>query len=107
MLESAKVIGIIVTVLSSAISVTDKKIILFFRKKEAIDPKTASKFIPANFYIRWRLKRILCSGILLKTGPDIYFFDKRIYLLKKKNRRVRVLIIVGLIVLVAFMVIFF
>ncbi len=107
MLESAKAIGIVVSLLSSAISVTDKKIILFFRKKEALDAKTAFKYMPGNFYFRWRLKRILSSGTLIKAGPDMYFFDKRIYLLRKKKRRARVLIIVGLIVLTAFIIILF
>jgi len=106
MIEYAEILGIIATSFSTIITFIDRKLVKKFKKCEAFSRSDAIVLKQQSIIKRWRLKKMIKSGLLVQISTDQYYYNINIALQNKKKRRKRAAILIPIFILV-FITIYF
>lgn len=75
-LESAKLIGLIVTILAAIITGTENRLLRRMRNANALQQDSAIDLGKVNIIARWRLGKLHNRQIILQTASGLYFLDE-------------------------------
>ena len=102
MIEYAEIAGIITSIVSAFVAITDKNLIKRFRAKNATTPETPLVLEQVGQITRWRLGRLIGSGIICKVKSNTFYFNENEYALRRNRRRGRAALIAIIAVFITF-----
>jgi hypothetical protein len=96
--ELLQIIAALLGAVASIIAAAEVRLIKRFKNANASAEDSATTFPKLLPIVRWRLRRLLLSGVVSQTEDGRLYLDEIRYSLLRKHRRNRTLTVVGVFV---------